>query len=404
MNIVDVIRPGSLNKIIGPSGTLKRIIKYRDYFLSRGYDISIFTHDDMLPNRGNVPSTKVAKVSKLAKFKSYLRSLQGKYCLIAWVYLTKDYIEMKRLVKFYLDKNRTPEYMVFHSNLECYVYHKMSKYKGAKIVMFQHSDGIPLNMEMQYYPCLEGTRLQKIMKYRFNYAVDVADRIVFITHVGEENFLKHYPNLPKDKTTVMLNGIDDLTPEQKSYVHCNLAKHDNFKYKLICCGTINYRKGHRIIMEALARVKKEVLPLIHITCVGDGAERIELEEFARINGIEKNVAFIGARPNEEIYKYLAESNIYILMSKNEGLPISIIEALRAGLGVISTNVAGIPELVNDTNGILIEPEVDALTGILDNIESYNWDSMGKVSRSRFENEFTFDRMRSQYCDMLDSLK
>ena len=60
-----------------------------------------------------------------------------------------------------------------------------------------------------------------------------------------------------------------------------------------------------------------------------------------------NVIFKGAVPNAEVYKYLAEANIAILMSNNEGLPLSLLEALRCGLACISTRVAAIPEVILD---------------------------------------------------------
>lgn len=52
-----------------------------------------------------------------------------------------------------------------------------------------------------------------------------------------------------------------------------------------------------------------------------------------------------------MYKHLAQADIFVLLSENEGLPISIIEAMRAGLAIISTNVSGIPELVSNDNGL-----------------------------------------------------
>ena len=93
------------------------------------------------------------------------------------------------------------------------------------------------------------------------------------------------------------------------------------------------------------------------------------------------------------------------MSNNEGLPISIIEAMRAGLPVISTNVSGIPEQIEPLyNGLLIEPSVDELVKVLNNLPQYDWKSMGENSRKRFEKEFTFKQMMNSYCDMLDQQK
>jgi glycosyltransferase involved in cell wall biosynthesis len=109
-------------------------------------------------------------------------------------------------------------------------------------------------------------------------------------------------------------------------------------------------------------------------------------------------------PNEQVHAKLSNANIYILMSNNEGLPISIIEGMRAGLAVISTSVAGIPEMVKPGyNGVLVEPTVTSLLEVLKNIVQYDWEAMGANSRKRFESEFSFDKMKKAYCDMLDSI-
>ena len=94
----------------------------------------------------------------------------------------------------------------------------------------------------------------------------------------------------------------------------------------------------------------------------------------------------------------------MLVSYEEGLPISIIEAMRAGLGIIASNVGGIPELVSpNENGLLIEPNGVQVQGILERLSQYNWSDMGKISRKKFEQEYTFEKMRESYCLMLDDI-
>ena len=142
----------------------------------------------------------------------------------------------------------------------------------------------------------------------------------------------------------------------------------------------------------------------HLDLIGDGGERPVLEGLVHEYGLDEHVRFWGMVPNVEVYRYLAQNNIYILMSKNEGLPISIIEAMRAGLPIISTNVSGIPELVNEGyNGLLLNPDVKELAELLKKLPNYDWELMGKNSRKRFELEFTFERMEKDFCDMYDSL-
>ena len=77
------------------------------------------------------------------------------------------------------------------------------------------------------------------------------------------------------------------------------------------------------------------------------------------------MTFYGNVRNEEIHSRITDEDIFVLMSNNEGLPISIIEAMRAGLPIISTNISGIPEQVTSFyNGILIKPIVSDLVNMI----------------------------------------
>lgn len=71
--------------------------------------------------------------------------------------------------------------------------------------------------------------------------------------------------------------------------------------------------------------------------------------------------------------------------------------------MISTPVAGIPELVKEDNGLLINPDSEELANVFAHIDEYDWGTLGKNSRKLFEEEFDFSKMLSSYCDMMDSL-
>ena len=78
--------------------------------------------------------------------------------------------------------------------------------------------------------------------------------------------------------------------------------------------------------------------------------------------------------------------------------------MRDGLAVISTDISGIPELVeNNYNGLLIDPDSEKLKDIFNNIDNYNWSLMGKKSKILFNKKFTLNRVFSEYCDIYDSL-
>ena len=410
MKKVDIIRPGSINEIIGPVGTLKRILKNQDFFNSRGYQVTVFTNESIQIGPILVPPAAVKpkrtwKSIVRKKIGSILRETAQNNKFVAEWLLDRDKKQTEELVDYYLSLNRTPDIIQFHSEYECQVYLKKRKDKTPKTVMFWHSDGIPFKMTLEYYPCLKGTSYLKKWREETDWTVANTDRINFIARIGQDNFLKYYPNRSKKDTSVIINGIDDLTEKQKNEVNTIRKKVDNgFKYRLCCTGTINFRKGQRLIIEALHNLPEDILKHTHLDLIGDGGERPILENLVHEYGLDEHVRFCGMIPNVDVYKYLAENNIYILMSKNEGLPISIIEAMRAGLPIISTNVSGIPELINvGYNGFLLNPDSKELAGLLSKLPEYDWESMGKNSRSRFENEFTFERMEREFCEMYDSL-
>lgn len=411
MKQVDIIRPCTINAIVGPIGTLKRILKNKEYFENRGYNVSLFVNESIALGRAvetsDIDVVNVAKTTKPSlKSRIYNQlSLWGKHIYPLACWLMENYYKVtKRLNAFYISQNRNPDIVQFHSEMDCYYYLKSRKEHRAKTVVFLHSDGIPFAMNLVYYPCLINSGYYRSIWKKIEWTIENVDKIVFIAQKGQDNFLKLFPNVDPAKTTVFLNGIDDLTDEQKMEVAEIRNREYGFKYRLCCTGTINTRKGHLHIIEALHRLSEDKLADIHVDFLGEGPQRAELEDLVKQYGLENNVRFLGSVPNVEVYRHLAEQNIYILMSENEGLPISIIEAMRAGLPIISTKVAGIPEIVREGyNGLLLQPSTEELLPVLDSLYKYDWKAMGEKSRERFENELTFDRMRKDFCDMYESL-
>ena len=108
-------------------------------------------------------------------------------------------------------------------------------------------------------------------------------------------------------------------------------------------GSVSKRKGQDMIVEALVKMSPVQREKVHFTIVGDGTLRGELEKLCFEKGISKYIDFIGV--SNQVENYLLRSDIFMLPSRDEGFPISILEAMRAGLPIISTNIAGIPEMV-----------------------------------------------------------
>ena len=161
--------PESDNSIIGPVGTLKRLLSNQDFFNSKGYDLTVFTDDSLSfgpfkepPTERNAISTNRKGLRRLIS--SAVVKLARKSLLLSCLLINRDRKKVKKLIDYYISLRRTPDIIEFHSCYECSFYLENRLENNAKTVMFLHSDGIPFKMEMEYYPHLKGSKyLQKLL-------------------------------------------------------------------------------------------------------------------------------------------------------------------------------------------------------------------------------------------------
>jgi glycosyltransferase involved in cell wall biosynthesis len=161
--------------------------------------------------------------------------------------------------------------------------------------------------------------------------------------------------------------------------------------RLIMVARFNEQKDQTTLLKAIAQLSN---PNIHLDLVGSGPSLEACKILAQSLGIAEQVSFLGDRT--DVASLLAQSQIFILSTHYEGLPISILEAMRAGLPVIATNVNGIPEEVDHGQTGLLVPrqDVQALADALDTLiqSPETRQKMGEAGRQKFLQEFTVERM------------
>ena len=130
---------------------------------------------------------------------------------------------------------------------------------------------------------------------------------------------------------------------------------ETIKPKFVSIRTLSPLYNIECIIKAFEIVKAK-LPDARLTIVGDGPSRQSLEQMAADNNI-KDVTFTGRVPNSDIYKYLDGSDVMLSSPRIDNMPVSILEAFNAGLLVISSNVGGVPYMIEDgQNGLLFESD------------------------------------------------
>jgi glycosyltransferase involved in cell wall biosynthesis len=112
------------------------------------------------------------------------------------------------------------------------------------------------------------------------------------------------------------------------------------------------QKAHRVLFDAVAQ--HPPLQHLHLVVVGDGELRETLQQRAEALGLHHRVHFVGAR--RDLGNILNAVDLFTMPSLWEGLPLSLVLAMGAGLPVVATRVAGIPEVVqHDVSGLLVSP-------------------------------------------------
>lgn len=163
--------------------------------------------------------------------------------------------------------------------------------------------------------------------------------------------------------------------------------------RLICVGRLSPEKGHFGLLEALSEVAASNLEF-ELTLVGDGSMLEPIRARAKELDLLRHIRFTGALSESETLAQIAQSDILVLPSLMEGLPVVLIEAMALGRPVVASRVAGIPELIDEgQSGFMFTPSdwqdlATALSELL--VNSVEWQRMGQMGCQRVEEEFRSD--------------
>ncbi|KRB79419.1 glycosyl transferase family 1 [Sphingomonas sp. Root710] len=150
--------------------------------------------------------------------------------------------------------------------------------------------------------------------------------------------------------------------------------------RFLSVGRLCPEKGQAEIPAAIAAVARDH-PGLSIVLIGDGESRAAVEREIGATGTGGRVKLIGWRSNAEVRRRIGETRALVLPSHAEGLPIAIMEAFAMGRPVITTPVAGIPELVDQSCGWLVPPgDADALAAAIGAAMTATKGMLGKMGR------------------------
>ncbi len=208
--------------------------------------------------------------------------------------------------------------------------------------------------------------------------------------------------MDRHRVFVIPNGISLTQPNlgEKSAIRRKLGAPE-VGIVLISVGRLVYQKAHRFLIDALQYPGVKEKP-IALYIAGEGSLRAELETQIRALNMSQEVHLLGNR--SDVPMLLALSDIFVLSSRWEGLPMALLEAMGAGLPVVATRVEGVQDVVQDgVQGLLVPPEdakalAEALIQLIDDPPLRN--RMGVEARRRIESHYTTDIMCEKYLDVM----
>lgn len=215
------------------------------------------------------------------------------------------------------------------------------------------------------------------------FAGKLASKIITVSEYDKRLAMK-YKVVPEEKIKAVWNGVPDTEWRSNNV---------DGAPRLVMVARFSEQKDHATLLSALGGMKDWEWTL---DLIGGGPGLDEVRAMSRELGIGHRVNFLGALEPDQVEKLLSNSSIFVLSSRWEGLPLVIIEAMRAELPVVATDVGGVSEAVIDgETGYLIAPG-DAgglrsrLKKLMDSQDLRR--KMGKAGRARYEKYFTVERM------------
>ena len=274
-------------------------------------------------------------------------------------------------------------------NCWAYINHcKRNNQELKKFILVFHNDGELFKWALLAFPKVRGSRYLKIMNKRAESCCALSQRIVFVSENSALTFKRAYPQY-MDKVRFVHNGIEDYVP--------NADPVFDGKIRMVTVGTIHKGKNQIMQIDCLKRIRRQCDATLTVIGAGDDLE--ECKQRAKELGVEQWVSFLGSI--DGVADELAKSNLFVMSSFSEGLPIAAIEALRAKLPVVLTDVGGCRELIED-NGYLVHPSIDEIT---DAVVDFGKDvekqkKMSEASYRLFKQKFTVDAMIKGYSEII----
>ncbi len=318
-------------------------------FFTAGDKISFnYTKDNVIFKKG---------IIRLSAFKNtYL------YKLFQFLYLY-IYQALKitfRLLHYYKSSFFNTKHVYFFNDIFVCFFALIFLPKGMKSVIIFHSSDDPLCDFFILFPFKKTSLIGKFVIYILDFVSKNSDFIVTLSKNYSEKLILEHPS-KSVRCIYNTSFLDD----NKFQFEKSISNFQLYNIDILSVGSLQYRKGFDMLISAIASLPVALKNRVCLRIAGDGEFRKNLEGLIYKYDLQNNVFLLGNVDN--IRNLLTECDVFCLPSREEGLPIALIEALSLHKPVICTQVGSIPEIFDSSDCIFIEQDPDDISRVLINL-------------------------------------
>jgi glycosyltransferase involved in cell wall biosynthesis len=318
-------------------------------------------------------------------------------------FLQRNLFRLKRILRFFKTV-RKGHYRFVHIQASCPAFMQttafvmVARLAQAKVLLHLHGTDWD-----SFYPAVPWP--QKLVTKA---GISFSNRIVVLY----EDWIKYIKSIkPSADVRVLMNRIHTEISAHPDLIESTRQSLDLTRddFVVLTVGSVGYRKGHFEILKAVPQVVAENNSVRFVFVGGEEqpGELAQVQEMAHREKLNQWVRFTGERDRNDVPTFLEMADVFLLPSFFEGVPITIIEAMRSAVPVISTRVAGIPDLIeNGVSGLLINP--GSPHEIAEAVLSLSRDDvlrrkLAECGKASFDEKFEFSRGNAELKELYDSM-
>lgn len=229
----------------------------------------------------------------------------------------------------------------------------------------------------------------------------ILNQVDLVTGVSKSLIKKLKRKIPGNyKTQVIYNGVDiEFWSNNKS---CPRRQDSEEGLFIVSVGSLKPVKGHDVLLNAFQEVIRTYSKYISLNIIGEGPNKYLYKQFISKKNLSNYIHLKGWLTPEEVREELNKASIFVFPSRKEGFGLALVEAMAAGLPIIASDTGGIPEILKDTEALLVPTESpnDLADAIIKALTNLKWRSKAMISSQRCAQRFGWEETINQYEQVL----